>query len=131
LNVPVPPFTTGDRYLAALDGVVSTVARRFAPTWLIISAGFDAHRADPLTDLGLSSGDYHLIVERLLAFAPAGRRLVMLEGGYDLEALRDCTAATLSALEGGHHHREAPTSGGPGQHVATGVQEFWAGHDLL
>jgi acetoin utilization deacetylase AcuC-like enzyme len=131
LNIPMPPFSTGDRYLEAIDGVVSQVARRFAPTWLIISAGFDAHRDDPITDLGLSAGDYHLITERLLQFAPPGRRLVMLEGGYDLDALRNGSAAALSALMGRVHQPEPPTSGGPGDHVASGVHEFWAEHGLL
>ena len=131
LNLPMPPFSTGDRYLAAIDGIVTEVAHRFAPTWLIISAGFDAHRDDPITDLGLTSGDYHLIVRRLLRFAPPGRRLVMLEGGYDLDALRNCSAATLAALVDRDHQPEAPTSGGPGAHVASGVQEFWVEHGLL
>lgn len=131
LNIPMPPFATGDRYLAAIDGVVADVARGFSPTWLIISAGFDAHRDDPLTDLGLTSGDYALITQRLLQFAPEGRRLVMLEGGYDLDALRNSSAAALAALAGRDHQPEAPTSGGPGQFVASGVHEFWAEHGLV
>ena len=80
LNIPLPPGATGDVYLAAVDELISPVVARFAPTWLIISAGFDAHAADPLTDLGLSAGDYALITHRLLDYAPPGRRLVMLEG---------------------------------------------------
>jgi acetoin utilization deacetylase AcuC-like enzyme len=131
LNLPMPPHATGDRYLAALDGIVSQVAAHFAPTWLIVSAGFDAHRDDPITDLGLSAGDYALITRRLLDLAPAGRRLVMLEGGYDLNALRHSSAAALAALLGRAHEPEPPTHGGPGQHVASGVHEFWAEHGLL
>lgn len=131
MNLPMPPYATGDRYLAALDGVVGARAQRFAPTWLIISAGFDAHRNDPITDLGLSAGDYHLITERLLQFAPPGRRLVMLEGGYDLEALRLSSAATVAALLGRSHHPEPPTSGGPGERVAHDIEEFWVEHGLL
>jgi acetoin utilization deacetylase AcuC-like enzyme len=131
LNVPLPPHATGDRYLAALDGVVSTVAARFAPTWLIISAGFDGHRDDPLTDLGLSAGDYARMTARLMAFAPPGRRLVMLEGGYDLQALRDSSAATLAALEGRSYEPEAATHGGPGHHVAAAVEEFWLEQGLF
>ena len=131
LNLPMPLFATGDRYLEAIDGVMAEVARNFAPTWIIISAGFDAHRNDPITDLGLSAGDYQLINERLLQFAPAGRRLVVLEGGYDLDALRMSSAATLSALLGRNYQPEAPTSGGPGEHVGNGVREFWQEHGLL
>ncbi|MEY4371302.1 MAG: hypothetical protein RL219_71 [Actinomycetota bacterium] len=131
LNLPMPPFTTGDRYLAAIDGVVSRVAERFGPTWLIVSAGFDAHRNDPITDLGLSAGDYHLITERLMQFAPPGRRLVMLEGGYDLDALRLSSAATTAALLGRTYQPETPTGGGPGEHVGDDVARFWSEHGLL
>lgn len=131
LNLPMPAFTTGDRYLAAVDGVVAAVASRFDPTWLIISAGFDAHRDDPITDLGLTSGDYGLLTSRLMRFAPPGRRLVVLEGGYDLQALRNSSASALAALLGREYHPEAPTSGGPGQFVASGVHEFWAEHGLV
>jgi acetoin utilization deacetylase AcuC-like enzyme len=113
VNVPLPPGSSGDAYLAAFDRIVLPVAAKFRPTWLIVSAGFDAHRSDPITQLGLSAGDYPLIMERLLTLAPAGRRLVILEGGYDLDALRSSTAATLSALVGAGFSTEAPSTGGP------------------
>ena len=62
----------------------------FAPTWLLISAGFDAHRRDPLTDLGLAAGDFaDLTVPLAQPGARAGRRLLFLEGGYDLDGPRD------------------------------------------
>ena len=130
-NAPMPMHSTGDRYLEVIDGVMSQVAKMFSPTWLIISAGFDAHRNDPITDLGLSAGDFNLITSRLLQFAPAGRRLVILEGGYDLEALRNSSAATMAALLDRPYQPEQPTSGGPGDRVASGLLEFWAGHGLL
>src|SRR5690606_33215987 len=56
VNVPVPPGATGDVYRAAVDEVLARLVERFTPSWLLISAGFDGHRADPLTDLGLTSG---------------------------------------------------------------------------
>ena len=116
VNVPLPPGSTGDIYMNAFDRLVMPVAERFGPTWLIVSAGFDAHRNDPITQLGLSAGDYPHMMNRLLTLAPAGRRLVMLEGGYDLDALRLCTAATLSTLAGvGAEPTEAPTAGGPSE----------------
>jgi acetoin utilization deacetylase AcuC-like enzyme len=93
------------------------LAEDFGPPWLLLSAGFDAHRADPLTDLGLTSGDYADITADLLALVPPRRRLVFLEGGYDLAALRDSTAAALAALAGDRLHPEPPSSGGPGQDV--------------
>jgi acetoin utilization deacetylase AcuC-like enzyme len=116
-NVPVPPGATGDVFRAAVADVVVPLAEDFRPTWLLLSAGFDAHRRDPLTDLGLTSGDYADVTADLLALVPPGRRLVFLEGGYDLEALRDSTAAVLVALAGERLRPEAPTSGGPGREV--------------
>jgi acetoin utilization deacetylase AcuC-like enzyme len=116
-NVPVPPGATGDVFRAAVADVVVPVAEDLRPTWLLVSAGFDGHRADPLTSLALTSGDYADVTTDLLALAPPGRRLVFLEGGYDLEALRDSTAAVLVALAGDRLRPEAPTSGGPGRDV--------------
>jgi acetoin utilization deacetylase AcuC-like enzyme len=101
--------------------VVAPLAEEVAPTWLIISAGFDAHRADPLTGLGLSSGDYYDMTERLLGLVPPGRRLVFLEGGYDLRALADSTAAALGAMAGEQLRPEPATSGGPGREVVAAV----------
>jgi acetoin utilization deacetylase AcuC-like enzyme len=114
-NVPVPPGATGDVFRAAVADVVVPLAEDFRPTWLLLSAGFDAHRRDPLTSLGLTSGDYADVTADLLALVPAGRRLLFLEGGYDLEALRDSTTAVLVALAGDRLCPEAPTSGGPGR----------------
>jgi acetoin utilization deacetylase AcuC-like enzyme len=71
LNVPLPGGATGDVYLDALDRVVLPVVERFAPTWLLVSAGYDAHAADPLTDLGLRAGDYADVLARLLPVVPA------------------------------------------------------------
>ena len=117
VNLPVPAGTTGDVFRAAIDEVIAPLADAFQPTWLLLSAGFDAHRSDPLTDLGLTSGDYADLTAELLALVPAGRRLAFLEGGYDLAALRDSTAAALVALAGGRLHPESPSSGGPGLDV--------------
>jgi acetoin utilization deacetylase AcuC-like enzyme len=114
VNMPVPAGTTGDVFLAGIDRVVGPLASRIQPTWLIVSAGFDGHGADPLTDLALSSGDYGLLIEALRPLVPAGRLIVILEGGYDLDALMNSTAATIAALAGERLHPEAPTHGGPG-----------------
>jgi acetoin utilization deacetylase AcuC-like enzyme len=131
MNLPMPPGATGDAYLHALDTVVAPVVRGFGPTWMIISAGFDAHRDDPLTDLALSSGDYSVMTARLLELVPPGRRLVVLEGGYDLDALRHSTAATLAALEGLVHRPERPTTGGDGMGVAERAAGYWHSAGLL
>jgi acetoin utilization deacetylase AcuC-like enzyme len=127
LNVPLPSGATGDVYLRALDEVIVPVAERFSPTWVLVSAGFDAHRRDPLTGLGLSSGDFGPLTERLVALAPAGRRMVFLEGGYDLQALADSTAACLGALAGVAVQPEPPTSGGPGRDAVAAARRVHLG----
>jgi acetoin utilization deacetylase AcuC-like enzyme len=119
VNFPFPAGATGDAYLAAIDEVVVPLAASWGPTWLLLSAGFDGHRADPLTGLGLSSGDFADITTRLLGLVGPGRVVAFLEGGYDLNALADSTAACLGALAGtGTAYRPEPaTSGGPGRQV--------------
>jgi acetoin utilization deacetylase AcuC-like enzyme len=135
LNVPLPRRTTGDVYLDAIDRLVLPVCERFAPTWLVVSAGFDAHRNDPITDLGLSSGDYADIMTRLLPLAPPGRRLVMLEGGYDLDALRSSTAACLGAMASRVVRPEPSTSCDPvtstGFDFVTTIASWWSDRELL
>jgi acetoin utilization deacetylase AcuC-like enzyme len=115
VNVPVPPGATGDVYRRGVEELVAPLAEEVRPDWLLVSAGFDAHRADPLTNLGLSAGDFADITADLVQLAPAGRRLLFLEGGYDVDALRLSSAATLAALVGERVHAETPTSGGPGE----------------
>ncbi|HVA06163.1 MAG TPA: histone deacetylase [Acidimicrobiales bacterium] len=119
VNVPLPAGSTGDAVLRALGEVAAPVIDAFAPTWVLISAGFDAHRADPLAELSLSSGDFASLARTVAGFGAAGGGLVVfLEGGYDLDALRSSVAATLGALsgvgEGEMPGAEAVTSGGPG-----------------
>lgn len=139
LNVPLPPGSSSVAYLNALDEVVLPVATRFAPTWLIISAGFDAHRADPITDLGLTAADFAAIIARLVPLAPPGRRLAMLEGGYDLAALQHGTEVALAVLAGIDPAElgatvsgsERPSTGSAGAHVGSDVQRYWSAEGLL
>jgi acetoin utilization deacetylase AcuC-like enzyme len=124
LNFPLPAGATGDVYLDAIDSVVEPLAERFAPTWVLVSAGYDAHRADPLTGLGLSAGDYADLTARIMALAPPRRLVVFLEGGYDLDALRDSTAATVSTLLGRPERVEAATGNGPGRTVVHAARDL-------
>jgi acetoin utilization deacetylase AcuC-like enzyme len=126
VNFPLPAGATGDVALAALDDVVAPVAEAFAPGWVLISAGFDAHRDDPLADLAWSAGDYAALAARVAEHAPApGRTVAFLEGGYDFDALRasaGVTAAVLAGAEAGTGDAERPTSGGPGRDVVARTQ---------
>ncbi len=113
-NIPLSPGATGDVALAAFDLAIDPAVEAFAPTWLVVSTGFDAHRDDPIGGLGWSSGDYSALTGRVLAYAPPGRRLVFLEGCYDLPALAASVGACVTALAGRSYQPEPPTSGGPG-----------------
>lgn len=115
VNVPLPPGATGDVVRRAFDQVVSPVVDRFEPTWVLVSAGFDAHRSDRLAQLALSAGDFGDLARIVAGYAPGPSRLILfLEGGYDLGALRSSVSATLGALVEAPVHSEPTTSGGPG-----------------
>jgi len=127
LNVPLPPGTTGDVVRRAYEELAAPVVAGFGPTWVLVSAGFDGHRADPLADFALSAGDFAELARIVGHFAPApGRVAVFLEGGYDLRALRGSVEATLGALLGARCEPELPTSGGPGMDVIETVREGYA-----
>lgn len=124
VNLPLPSGTTGDAYLAAFDRVVTPACDAFGPTWLLVSAGFDAHRADPLTTMGLSAGDFADLTGRVLELVGPGRRLFFLEGGYDLDALAASAGACVATLAGGSYRPEAPTAGGPGMAGVDAVSQL-------
>lgn len=119
INFPLPAGATGDVHRRALDEVVAPVVDSWKPTWVLVSAGYDAHRRDPITGLGLSSGDFADLTRVIASYVPAGRRIFFLEGGYDLVALRDSVAATMAALLDVSTRPEPATAHGPG---ATAVQ---------
>ena len=118
INLPMPMGATGDVYRQGWEEAVLPAVEEFSPDWLVLSAGFDAHRADPLTNLGLASGDFADLTEAIIEVVPTGRRIAFLEGGYDLDALADCAAAAVAVLAGTAWRPEPATGGGPGAEVA-------------
>jgi acetoin utilization deacetylase AcuC-like enzyme len=120
VNLPLPAGATGEHYRESVETIVAPVVEAFGADWLIISAGFDAHRADPLCNLALTSADIGDLVADLIQLVPSGNVLAVMEGGYDLDAIADSAAATLAALGGIRLHPEPPTSGGPG------AESLWA-----
>ncbi|MFV0315534.1 MAG: histone deacetylase family protein [Microthrixaceae bacterium] len=114
VNIPVPAGTTGEHYRRALEELVAPAVERFGADWILVSAGFDTHRADPLCDLALSAGDVADLTMDLRQLVPSGRLAAVLEGGYDLNALAECSAAMVASLGGAPMHPEAPSRGGPG-----------------
>jgi acetoin utilization deacetylase AcuC-like enzyme len=114
LNLPLPRGATGDVVRTALDRNARSAMEEFAPDWVLVSCGFDAHRDDPLAQLALSSGDFADLARVVRELAPPGRLALFLEGGYDAWSLSASVEATLAALLDLPGHGEAATSGGPG-----------------
>jgi acetoin utilization deacetylase AcuC-like enzyme len=101
LNVPLRPGSGSEVFRRAWESEILPALERFAPELLIISAGFDAHRADPLAQLRLDTADFAWVTRELMAVADrhCGSRLVsLLEGGYDLDALAASAAVHVRAL---------------------------------
>ncbi|CAM4372331.1 histone deacetylase family protein [Palleronia rufa] len=101
LNVPLEPGSGGPEMRAAYEDAVFPRLDAFAPELVLISAGFDAHAADPLANLRWTDADFAWVTEGLcdVALAHAGGRVVStLEGGYDLDALAAGAAAHLEVL---------------------------------
>jgi acetoin utilization deacetylase AcuC-like enzyme len=101
VNVPLPAGAGSIPFRAAYDGTIFRALATFRPEFLLISAGFDAHRADPLAQLMVEESDFAWVTERLLDIAAdhAGGRVVStLEGGYDLSALAASAAAHVAVL---------------------------------
>jgi acetoin utilization deacetylase AcuC-like enzyme len=131
INIPMPPGATAEHYRRTLDEVVRPAVEAFEPTWLVVSAGFDGHRDDPLASLGLTSGDYADLTRELLDCVPPGRTVVFLEGGYDLGAIARSTAATIGSLLGEDVRPEGASSGGPGEVHADQLREFHERNGIL
>ena len=101
LNAPLAPGVAGADFRDAWDQYLLPALDAFAPELLIVSAGFDAHKLDPLAQLRLETADFRWITEQLLALSRrhcGGRLVSLLEGGYDLDALASCSAAHVRAL---------------------------------
>lgn len=103
VNVPLPSGTSEGVYLAAMQQIVVPALKRFGPDLIIVSAGFDAHQADPLAEMLLTAESFEIMTSMLVLAANelcSGHLVMTLEGGYDLEALADSTVAALTALSG-------------------------------
>ena len=101
VNRPLRAGAGGAEFRTAFGEWIMPALGQFAPDMIIVSAGFDAHRDDPLANLNLDESDFVWVTEQLLGFAErycGGRLVSTLEGGYDLEALAASTSAHVGAL---------------------------------
>jgi len=127
INVPVPRGTDEEVWLSVLEHVIVPAVLEFRPQLTLISAGFDAHRSDPLADCIVEAGSYAQMTAQVLELAscvgaPVG---VVLEGGDDPSALADSVLSTIGALNG----QTKPESIAPDpmltSRVAAHVGHFW------
>ena len=99
-NIPLPAGTTSEEYLNAYEFVLKKI-KEFKPEFILLSAGFDAHKDDPLAQFQLTSKDFYNLTKRTLNLAKLyceGKVVSILEGGYDLNALQESTEMHVNAL---------------------------------
>jgi acetoin utilization deacetylase AcuC-like enzyme len=101
INVPLPAGCADREYLQVFQDVVVAAAKKFEPEWILVSAGFDPHERDPLGGMEVTEEGFaamaRALVERAAPFSD-GRIALVLEGGYDLAALRNSVAAVLAEM---------------------------------
>ena len=99
-NIPLPAGTTSEEYLSAYEYVLKKITE-FKPEFILLSAGFDAHKDDPLAQFQLESKDFYELTKRTLELSKLycnGKVVSILEGGYDLLALQESTEMHVKAL---------------------------------
>jgi acetoin utilization deacetylase AcuC-like enzyme len=99
VNVPMSAGSGDEEYLHAFDHVVAPAVERFEPELVLVSAGFDAHAADPLADMRVTEDGFRELAARCAHLAP--RIAAVLEGGYELATLPDLVAAALTGFTRG------------------------------
>ena len=100
LNIPLDPGTSSDVYFNSFENVLKKL-KSFNPEFILLSSGFDAHQKDPLAQVNLKSKDFYEITKRIMNVADIicdGRIVSILEGGYDLDALKESAYEHVKAL---------------------------------
>ncbi|HLZ01907.1 MAG TPA: histone deacetylase family protein [Bradyrhizobium sp.] len=103
VNAPLAPEDGSAQFRSAFENAILPRLKQFAPELIIISAGFDAHHRDPLASINLKGEDFGWVTKKVMDIAEAsagGRVVSVLEGGYDLQGLKESVAAHVSALMG-------------------------------
>ncbi|PYQ19223.1 MAG: hypothetical protein DMF79_13110, partial [Acidobacteria bacterium] len=103
VNLPMPPGLGDEEYARVYRTIAEPIGRAFDPELVLVSAGFDAHRGDPLAGMDLTRKGYAELTEVCLAIAEGsarGRVVIALEGGYDLDAIAGAGAAVVGGLLG-------------------------------
>jgi len=126
VNLPVPPGSGTDEFLSLIQAVVAPIARQWLPGLLCISAGYDAHRDDPLANCDVDDAGYGDMAAtmRALAWELGVPVLICLEGGYSLGALSRSVVATLEAFAADREPRPAPPE--PAAAYRQRLARFWS-----
>ena len=101
VNIPLPAGCGDEEYLRLFRDIVAPTAAKFAPDWILVSAGFDPHRRDPLGGMDVTESGFAAMTSVLVGLAEkhaGGRIAFLLEGGYDLQALKHSVAVVLKAM---------------------------------
>ena len=100
LNIPLAAGTQSHQFLNAYDSIFKKL-KEFKPEFILLSAGFDAHKDDPLAQINLESKDYYTLTKRIMILAKElcnGKLVSILEGGYDLNALKESVDYHVKSL---------------------------------
>lgn len=127
INLPVPAGADEELWLSLLEHVVLPAAVAFAPQLVLLSAGFDAHAADPLAGCRLTTSSFAEMA-RLVRDMARGAQIplgAVLEGGYEPEALGECVRATLPALAGEGRARGGTPLVGVAARAAAHLSRYW------
>jgi acetoin utilization deacetylase AcuC-like enzyme len=101
INVPLPAGCADGEYLGVFRDIIVPAVGQFQPDWILVSAGFDAHERDPLGGMGVTEAGFAAMTQAMLRLAEKfsqNKIAFLLEGGYDLTALRDSVATVLNEL---------------------------------
>jgi acetoin utilization deacetylase AcuC-like enzyme len=124
INLPVPAGAGEDLFCGLVEHVVLPAARSFDPDLVLVSAGFDAHRDDPVGGCGLETASFAELTRQVLTLGkPVG---CVLEGGYDLDALAGSVAATMEVLAAGDGEPLSHPRGRMVEEAAAVVGRYWA-----
>ncbi len=136
VNVPLPAYCGDEEYRRAYKEILVPVARRFQPQLILVSAGYDAHRDDPLSAMQVTVDGFAaitVILKELAAELCGGKLLLSLEGGYHLKALAHSIRATLEVLLGGPVSPDPlgkPQGGAPARDIDSILDQVAARHGL-
>jgi acetoin utilization deacetylase AcuC-like enzyme len=128
INLPVPAGSEENLWLSLIEHIVLPAATQFEPELVLISAGFDAHREDPLAGCRLQTGSFAEMARHVRDFAARSKAPLgaVLEGGYQPAVLAQCVKATLDALSGIEPARSAAPEIPLTSRAATDIGRYWS-----